>query len=277
MRILACLIFISLFTSLSLAENITLQTYYPAPTGVYNNMKSKKLCIGESCINQTVQASDNALYVQEKIGIGNANPEAGLHIGTKSAIGSTVLANSLEDMIISRNLYVGDTLKTINIAANALQITGAFTTNTMNTTQITNTGNIGTNTLTSNQITNTGNISTNTLNTNQITNTGAITTNTLSANQITATSISVTNINIPTTIPANYVLVSNGNGTASWKDMSSMPQESPKGTLCGFWDASGTTFHHYCKNTSVATCPSGYSSKQIAKIDGNKAYSCIKD
>lgn len=82
--------------SLSLAatneESITITTYYPSPYGVYNEMRAKKMAVGDNyyssdycwspntCQNQI--ASDVSLVVEGRIGIGTTNPNsrANLHL-----------------------------------------------------------------------------------------------------------------------------------------------------------------------------------------------------
>ena len=82
---------------LAFAEDITITTYYPAPFGVYNEMRAKKMAIGGKAIGDNYyQFSDycwqgwpsctNAidtdadLIVQGNVGIGTANPGAKLDV-----------------------------------------------------------------------------------------------------------------------------------------------------------------------------------------------------
>ncbi len=47
------------------------------------------------------------------------------------------------------------------------------------------------------------------------------------------------------------------------------------GTLCGFFDMSGTTVTVKCGDKT--NCPTGYTKKAIAKISGDYYYSCVKN
>ncbi len=97
--LLLCLIYIPLFAQEidDSAETITLVTYYPAPIGVYSDLRAKKMAIGEEYYNpethcfddgtgncdpteQAVIPSEADLVVQGNVGIGTTSPVEMLHI-----------------------------------------------------------------------------------------------------------------------------------------------------------------------------------------------------
>ena len=62
-------------------ETMTITTYYPAPYGVYNELRSKRMAIGDAYYNAaTVPINDPAdLLVEGNVGIGTTAPTYNLH------------------------------------------------------------------------------------------------------------------------------------------------------------------------------------------------------
>ena len=83
-KIIFCLLLLAVFSStfflfgngLCLAqEQVTITTYYPAPYGVYNELRSKRMAIGDTYydpVSTTVPAS--SLIVENAIGVGTKTP-----------------------------------------------------------------------------------------------------------------------------------------------------------------------------------------------------------
>src|SRR3989338_72137 len=92
-------------------ETMTITTYYPAPYGVYNEMRSKKMAVGDNyyngsqycwspatCTNQIDGVSSSCwpncntdLIVEGKVGIGTASPTSRLNIWGTAADENTYL------------------------------------------------------------------------------------------------------------------------------------------------------------------------------------------
>ena len=79
-------------------ETLTITTYYPAPYGVYNEMRAKRMAVGTNYYNGSAYPWDTGggcagneicnadLVVQGNVGIGTTNPNSPLHvIGTVNA------------------------------------------------------------------------------------------------------------------------------------------------------------------------------------------------
>ena len=79
-------------------ETLTIATYYPAPYGIYNEMRAKRMAVGDNyhsgsaypwdtgggCAGNEICNAD--LVVQGNVGIGTTNPNSPLHvIGTVNA------------------------------------------------------------------------------------------------------------------------------------------------------------------------------------------------
>ena len=72
-------------------ESITITTYYPAPYGVYREMRAKRMAIGDTYYDSseycwegfctTAIDPDADLIVEGNVGIGTAEPGAKLHVG----------------------------------------------------------------------------------------------------------------------------------------------------------------------------------------------------
>ena len=69
------------------AEDITITTYYPAPMGVYNELRAKKMGIGDTYHDPsavTINDPDD-LIVEGNVGIGTSNPAYQLELSLNSA------------------------------------------------------------------------------------------------------------------------------------------------------------------------------------------------
>ena len=59
-------------------EKVTLTTYYPAPYGVYKEMRADQMTVGSNYKGTTV--GDGQLFVERNIGVGTDTPEAMLQV-----------------------------------------------------------------------------------------------------------------------------------------------------------------------------------------------------
>jgi hypothetical protein len=76
-------------------ESITVTTYYPSPYGVYRELRSQRMAIGDDYINGSAYCWEGActtainanadLVVQGNVGIGTPSPEQMLHIRNQSS------------------------------------------------------------------------------------------------------------------------------------------------------------------------------------------------
>ena len=91
--LLLCLVHVPLFAQeVEQAETITLVTYYPAPIGVYSELRSKKMAIGAAYYDPVEYCFDNAcgathevstgtdLTVEGNVGIGTTIPDFKLDV-----------------------------------------------------------------------------------------------------------------------------------------------------------------------------------------------------
>ena len=90
---LFCMVFV-FSLSVSVAETLTITTYYPSPFGVYNELRSKRMAIGSNYYDQSqyrpndgdgILDSDEIakhadLIVQRYLGVGTHQPYAELHV-----------------------------------------------------------------------------------------------------------------------------------------------------------------------------------------------------
>lgn len=79
------ILYLLLLTSLCLAaeESITITTYYPSPYGVYNEMRAKKMGIGDNYYNSSSYpiTGNTDLIVEGNVGIGTESPSSRLSFG----------------------------------------------------------------------------------------------------------------------------------------------------------------------------------------------------
>ncbi|MFC1646494.1 hypothetical protein ACFL2Y_04880 [Candidatus Omnitrophota bacterium] len=68
-------------------ERITLTTYYPAPYGVYREMRVNGLAVGSAYRNNPTDITDGYLLVNGSVGIGTTNPGDTLHVLSSIEVG----------------------------------------------------------------------------------------------------------------------------------------------------------------------------------------------
>lgn len=89
-------------------EQITITTYYPSPYGSYNELRAKRIAVGENYYQSGTydwgdEINNNAdLVVEGRVGIGTADPQAQLEIDKG---GNIMLSNTVDtgDLIFSNN------------------------------------------------------------------------------------------------------------------------------------------------------------------------------
>jgi len=85
-----CCAFLSLLPSVASAEDMTITTYYPSPNGAYDALNVKRLSVGDTNGDGSINASDVSpssgyLLVADKLGIGTTTPSYTLHVQGISA------------------------------------------------------------------------------------------------------------------------------------------------------------------------------------------------
>jgi hypothetical protein len=79
-----------LIVAIAYAEQITFSTYYPAPYGVYNEMRATRMAVGDTYIDSAANSwggtidSNADLVVEGNLGIGTTAPQAQLDISDPS-------------------------------------------------------------------------------------------------------------------------------------------------------------------------------------------------
>ncbi|UCB56699.1 MAG: hypothetical protein JSV30_05715 [Candidatus Omnitrophota bacterium] len=95
----------AIFPTASFAEEITLTTYYPAPYGIYRQMRAQRMAIGDGYYNAATYpwdaggsldpneiSQDADLVIEGNVGIGTLQPTANLEVaGIIKATGGLVI------------------------------------------------------------------------------------------------------------------------------------------------------------------------------------------
>ena len=104
-------------------ETLTITTYYPAPYGVYNEMRAKRMAVGANyyngsafpwntggvCMGNEI-CKNTDLVVQGRVGIGTTRPANKLDVEGAMAVGATYSGTSAgptNGMIIEGNVGIG--------------------------------------------------------------------------------------------------------------------------------------------------------------------------
>lgn len=94
------LILLSFFCSFA-EERITLTTYYPAPYGVYIELRADKISVGSGYRNTAL--SDGTFIASGNVGIGTANPSAKLEVNGNAKINGNLTVDG--DIDINANAW----------------------------------------------------------------------------------------------------------------------------------------------------------------------------
>ena len=83
--------FLFVCVAVNYAEDMTITTYYPSPNGTYDALNVKRLSVGDTNGDGSINASDVSassgyLLVADKIGVGTRSPSSGLAFGGRSLI-----------------------------------------------------------------------------------------------------------------------------------------------------------------------------------------------
>ena len=94
--LLSCLIYSSCFAQAPVNETITLTTYYPSPHGVYKELRSKQMAIGQTYYNSSVVpiGANDSLIVEGNVGIGTNTPGVELDVVGDVQLSGDLKANS---------------------------------------------------------------------------------------------------------------------------------------------------------------------------------------
>jgi len=131
-------------------ETLTITTYYPAPYGVYNEMRAKRMAVGANyyngsafpwntggvCMGNEI-CKNTDLVVQGRVGIGTTRPANKLDVEGAMAVGATYSGTSAgptNGMIIEGNVGIGtmipaarlDVAGDINLNGNSLRNVGGM-------------------------------------------------------------------------------------------------------------------------------------------------------
>jgi len=83
---LSCLIFLLAAASCLAEEQVTITTYYPAPFGVYRELRTNQAAVGSAY--RTVPLSDGDILVAGNVGIGTMSPRARLDVAGGVKVGN---------------------------------------------------------------------------------------------------------------------------------------------------------------------------------------------
>lgn len=118
-----CLLFLLLFPFFIFSEeSITISTYYPSPVGVYTELRSQRMAIGDNYFNAASYpwdtngillagevSQDADLVVEGNVGIGTANPFVQLHVHSSAAgIPGTINISGIDSATYSQLLLHDD-------------------------------------------------------------------------------------------------------------------------------------------------------------------------
>ena len=106
-----CGVFFLGLSGILCAEEMTLTTYYPAPSGSYMSMRSTKMCIGQICHNDVStrpNVLDNNLYIQNRLGIGTDNPQATLDVYADGPREANIILSASGNPNNYAVIYLGD-------------------------------------------------------------------------------------------------------------------------------------------------------------------------
>lgn len=97
-----CFVFLAAFVTLSFAdEQITVTTYYPAPYGIYKEIRSDQMTVGSAYRNTAL--TDGTLLVFGQVGIGTATPQASLDVAGGIRLGWDTICNASKTGTIRYN------------------------------------------------------------------------------------------------------------------------------------------------------------------------------
>jgi len=83
--------FLSILPSVVSAEEMTITTYYPSPNGAYDALNVKRLSVGDTNGDGSINASDVSassgyLLVADKVGVGTISPRGAIDVGNTGTI-----------------------------------------------------------------------------------------------------------------------------------------------------------------------------------------------
>lgn len=104
---------VAIFIGSARAEQITLTTYYPAPYGVYNQMVTRTLGVGDNDGDGDIDSNDapdpdfitgnpNDLWVAGNVGIGTIGPSQRLDVNGKIRMRIETVAEDNDDIVATK-------------------------------------------------------------------------------------------------------------------------------------------------------------------------------
>jgi hypothetical protein len=113
-----------LIFGLAYAEQITFSTYYPAPYGVYNEMRARRVAIGSNYLDSsTYTVADDDLIIEGNLGIGTTTPNTFLEVVDQGALAkaqiyATSYSNNYGSYFVGRRARIDAAGNPIAVAAN---------------------------------------------------------------------------------------------------------------------------------------------------------------